>query len=147
MIPVSQFSLHAPLAEALADIPAAIMTGMWQTAKGPFLQHDAALAKRAYVSLGNFTKLQTVRRDPETFIDRKAPLTVDEAQRCPELLLKITRALDRDKRPARFLLSSSAAHLTRTTAVGAPDISGAHPTEPEPPSPGDMVTRRRSHRS
>jgi uncharacterized protein len=81
VIPVSHFSLHAPLADALASMPAIITTGMRQTGKSPFLQHDAALAKHAYASPGDFTKLRTVRSAPEAFIDRKAPLTVDEAQR------------------------------------------------------------------
>jgi predicted AAA+ superfamily ATPase len=96
------------LAEALADMPVVVMTGMRQTGKSTLLQQDATLAKRAYVSLDDFAQLDAARRDPEAFLDREGPLTVDEVQRCPELLLEIKRAVDRDRRPGRFLLSGSA---------------------------------------
>jgi len=100
--------LSIPLAEALADMPVVVMTGMRQTGKSTLLQRDAALAARAYVSLDDFAQLDAARRDPEAFLDREEPLTVDEAQRCPELLVEIKRAVDRDRRPGRFLLSGSA---------------------------------------
>ena len=100
--------MSIPLAEALADMPVVVMTGMRQTGKSTLLQRDAALAARAYVSLDDFAQLDAARRDPEAFLDREEPLTVDEAQRCPELLVEIKRAVDRDRRPGRFLLSGSA---------------------------------------
>ena len=100
--------MSVPLVEALADMPVVVMTGMRQTGKSTLLQQDAALAARAYVSLDDFAQLDAARRDPEAFLDREGPLTVDEAQRCPELLVEIKRAVDRDRRPGRFLLSGSA---------------------------------------
>ncbi len=90
-------ALSARLAEALADMPVVVMTGMRQTGKSTLLQQDATLAGRAYLSLDDFAQLETARRDPEAFLDRGGPLTVDEAQRCPELLLEIKRAVDRDR--------------------------------------------------
>lgn len=101
-------ALRAPLAESLADMPVVVMTGMRQTGKSTLLQQDAALAGRVYVSLDDFAQLEAARRDPEQFLERPGPLTVDEAQRCPELLGEIKRAVDRDRRPGRFLLSGSA---------------------------------------
>ncbi|HSB72971.1 MAG TPA: ATP-binding protein [Candidatus Methylomirabilis sp.] len=101
-------ALRAPLVEALANMPVVVMTGMRQTGKSTLLQQDAALAGRAYVSLDDFAQLEAARRDPEAFLGREGPLTVDEAQRCPELLLEIKRTVDRDRRPGRFLLSGSA---------------------------------------
>lgn len=100
--------MSVTLAEALADMPVVVMTGMRQTGKSTLLQRDAALAARAYVSLDDFAQLDAARRDPEAFLGREGPLTVDEAQRCPELLVEIKRAVDRDRRPGRFLLSGSA---------------------------------------
>jgi len=101
-------ALSTRLAEALADMPVVVMTGMRQTGKSTLLQQDAMLAGRAYLSLDDFAQLEAARRDPEAFLDREGPLTVDEAQRCPELLLEIKRSVDRDRRPGRFLLSGSA---------------------------------------
>ena len=101
-------ALSAQLAEALADMPVVVMTGMRQTGKSTLLQRDAALAARAYVSVDDFAQLDAARRDPDAFLGREEPLTIDEAQRCPELLVEIKRAVDRDRRPGRFLLSGSA---------------------------------------
>ena len=101
-------ALSAQLAAALADMPVVVMTGMRQTGKSTLLQRDATLAARAYVSLDDFAQLEAARRDPEEFLDRPGPVTIDETQRCPELLVEIKRAVDRDRRPGRFLLSGSA---------------------------------------
>ena len=48
------------------------------------------------------------RRDPEALLGGHGPLTLDEVQREPDLLLEIKRAIDRDRRPGRFLLTGSA---------------------------------------
>ncbi|MGH8738504.1 MAG: AAA family ATPase [Burkholderiales bacterium] len=48
-----------------------------------------------------------VARD-DALVAAKAPLTLDEVQRSPKLLLAVKRAVDRDRRPGRFLLSGSA---------------------------------------
>ncbi len=96
------------VAEALADMPVVIVTGMRQTGKSTLLQRDPRLAGREYVSLDDFAQLEAARRDPAAFLDREDPLSVDEAQRSPELLTEIKRAVDRDRRPGRFLLSGSA---------------------------------------
>ena len=101
-------ALSTQLAAALADMPVVVMTGMRQTGKSTLLQRDTTLAARAYVSLDDFAQLEAARRDPEEFLDRPGPITIDETQRCPELLVEIKRAVDRDRRPGRFLLSGSA---------------------------------------
>ena len=80
---------------------------MRQTGKSTLLQQDPRLAGREYVSLDDFAQLEAARRDPPAFLDRSGPLSVDEAHRCPELLTEIKRAVDRDRRPGRFLLSGS----------------------------------------
>ena len=100
-------ALSTQLAAALADMPVVVMTGMRQTGKSTLLQRDTTLAVRAYVSLDDFAQLEAARRDPEEFLDRPGPITIDETQRCPELLVEIKRAVDRDRRPGRFLLSGS----------------------------------------
>ena len=101
-------ALQRLLTEALANLPVVVMTGLRQTGKSTLLQRDPSLGDRVYVSLDEFAQLEAARRDPETFLRRDAPLTIDEAQRCPELLVEIKRAVDRDRRPGRFLLSGSA---------------------------------------
>ncbi|MBN1422585.1 MAG: ATP-binding protein, partial [Planctomycetes bacterium] len=94
--------------EALAEMPVVVVTGLRQAGKSTFLQCEPRVSDRAYLSLDDFAQLESARRDPEGFVDREGPVTIDEAQRCPELLTAIKRAVDRDRRPGRFLLSGSA---------------------------------------
>src|SRR3990172_5387516 len=101
-------ALGGLLRDALADMPAVVVTGLRQAGKSTFIQHEPFLAGRRYVSLDDFAQLLAARGDPEAFVRSDEPLTIDEAQRCPELLLAIKREVDRQRRPGRFLLSGSA---------------------------------------
>ena len=94
--------------DALADMPVVIVTGLRQAGKSTFLQHERGLGGRRYTSLDDFAQLAAARADPEAFVRTDEPLTIDEAQRCPELLTAIKREVDRRRRPGRFLLSGSA---------------------------------------
>ncbi len=94
--------------DALEAMPVAVLTGMRQTGKTTFLTHHPSLSERRYVSLDDFASLEAARRDPEGFIAGNRPLTIDEAQRCPELLTAIKIAVDDDRTAGRFLLSGSA---------------------------------------
>ena len=96
------------VAESLADMPVVVVTGLRQSGKSTFLQQEKALASRRYVTLDDFAQLAAARSDPEGFIRSDKPLTIDEAQKCPELLTAIKREVDRARRPGRFLLSGSA---------------------------------------
>lgn len=89
-------------------MPVVVVTGLRQTGKSTFLQHEPGLAGRRYLSLDEFALLDAAQRDPEAFVRAESPLTIDEAQRRPELLAAIKREVDRDRRPGRFLLSGSA---------------------------------------
>lgn len=94
--------------DSLAEMPVVIVTGLRQSGKSTFLQQEKALSARRYVTLDDFAQLGAARRDPEGFIQSDEPLTIDEAQKCPELLTAIKREVDRSRRPGRFLLSGSA---------------------------------------
>ena len=96
------------LLRALQDFPVVVITGPRQTGKTTLLRRDPALVKRRYVTLDEFAYLEAARRDPEALVRGDEPLTIDEAQRCPELLLAIKAEVDRRRKPGRFLLSGSA---------------------------------------
>ncbi len=96
------------LLHALAHMPVVVLTGMRQVGKSTLLQHQPELARRRYVSLDDFAHLEAARRDPEAFLAGDEPVTVDEAQKCPELLPVIKRLVDQQRVPGRFLLSGSA---------------------------------------
>lgn len=101
-------SLARPVREALADMPVVVVTGLRQAGKSTFLQNERGLKGRRYVTLDDFAQLEAARSDPEGFVHGDEPVTIDEAQRCPELLLAIKREVDRARQPGRFLLSGSA---------------------------------------
>lgn len=94
--------------EALQDMPVVVITGMRQSGKSTFLKMEAGLKGRRYVTLDDFAYLSAVREDPDSFIDTDTPLTIDEAQKCPEILTAIKKRVDKKRIPGQFLLSGSA---------------------------------------
>lgn len=101
-------ALAVRIREALEDMPVVVVTGLRQSGKSTLIERDPVLAGREHVTLDDFAQLDAARRDPEGFLRRERPLTVDEAQKCPELLTAVKLAVDRDRRPGRFVLSGSA---------------------------------------
>ena len=100
--------LLAPvIREALADTPVVCVLGPRQTGKTTLVQQLAP--DRAYISLDENNYHRTAVEDPEGFIaSLPDAVTLDEVQRAPALLPSIKRAVDRDRRPGRFLLTGSA---------------------------------------
>lgn len=98
------------LLAALSDTPAVMLVGPRQAGKSTLVQALAAGAHPAdYVTLDDLRTLNAARSDPVGMIDRAAgPLVIDEIQRAPELLLPVKAAIDRDRRPGRFILTGSA---------------------------------------
>ncbi|MFM9102121.1 MAG: ATP-binding protein [Cyanobium sp.] len=64
--------------------------------------------ERRYRTLDDFDVLAAARRDPEALVGGNAPITLDAVQREPSLLSAVKRAIDRDRRAGRFLLTGSA---------------------------------------
>jgi len=100
--------LAGPVLRALGDMPVVVVTGMRQVGKTTMLRREPALRQRRYVSLDDFATLEAARRSPETFVGGPDPMTIDEIQRCPDLLLAIKRHVDGQRAPGRYLLSGSA---------------------------------------
>lgn len=100
--------LTPTLLAALRTMPVVVVTGMRQVGKSTLLRRQPELAGRRYVSLDDFAQLEAARRDPEAFLAGSGAVTVDEAQKCPELLPVVKRMVDDDRTPGRFLLSGSA---------------------------------------
>ena len=114
-------ALEPTLKARLATFPVVVVTGARQTGKSTLareLEGDA----RTYLTLDDYDVLDQARRAPEALLTRGAPpsassadfdtatppLTLDEIQRAPDLLLAIKRAVDSRRTPGRFLLTGSA---------------------------------------
>lgn len=95
------------LAPRLGVMPAVVVTGARQTGKSTLVEHLLPGTRR-YHSLDDLDVLEAARRDPDSLLGGQQPITLDEVQREPRLLLAVKRAIDRDRRPGRFLLTGSA---------------------------------------
>src|SRR4051794_6526049 len=103
-------AITAPLLAALGDTPVVTVVGGRQTGKSTLVTGLADKGHLAeYVTLDDPTELAGARSDPVTFVERFAgPVIIDEVQRAPEIFLSVKAAVDRDRRPGRFLLTGSA---------------------------------------
>ena len=88
-------------------MPAVVVTGARQTGKTTLAQGLEAEGWR-YRTLDDPDILDAVRRDPESVLAGPGPMALDEVQRAPDLLHAVKLAIDRDRRPGRFLLTGSA---------------------------------------
>ena len=96
------------LIKALENMPVVVVTGMRQAGKSTMLLNHPGLKDRRYISLDDFAQLEAARKNPESLLGKGEAVTIDEAQRCPELLMAVKRAVDLERIPGRFLLSGSA---------------------------------------
>jgi predicted AAA+ superfamily ATPase len=97
------------LSEALADRPVVLLNGARQVGKSTLAQSLTKEDRAQYFTLDDATVLAAVTRDPAGFVAGLAgPVVLDEVQRAPELFLALKAAVDRDRRPGRFLLTGSA---------------------------------------
>lgn len=100
--------LTALIHQALQSLPVVVVTGLRQAGKTTFLQRDDRFQGRRYLTLDDFATLEAARSEPEALIEGDEPVTIDEVQRSPGLLLAIKKEVDRRREPGRFLLSGSA---------------------------------------
>lgn len=97
------------LIEALTDTPVTLLNGARQTGKSTLVKSLSMEHGRRYLTLDDRVTLAAAKNDPEGFVAGVNELvTLDEVQRAPELFLAIKAAVDRDRRPGRFLLTGSA---------------------------------------
>lgn len=98
----------ARLAEALADTPVVLIHGPRQCGKTWLAKAHGDAHGYAYFSFDDDNLLAAAQRDPVGFVaDLPPKVILDEVQRTPELFRAIKAAVDRERRPGRFLLTGS----------------------------------------
>ncbi len=109
--PMIQVRLAEPaLARALKTMPVVIITGARQTGKSTLVE-SAGGGSRRLLSLDDLLTRERARREPMALATEASPITIDEVQREPDLLLAIKRLVDLEgprRTPGRFLLTGSA---------------------------------------
>ncbi len=125
--------------DALGDTRVVIVNGARQTGKSTLAEHSLRGKPdvvRRY--LDDPRTLASALADPLAFLDAAGTMLIDEVQRAPELWLAIKNAVDRDPRPGRYLLTSSARLLGLSTLPDA--LPGRSETiELFPLSQGEIV--------
>ena len=97
----------AALAAAAKAMPVVVLTGARQTGKSTLAQ-TVDPPGRAYLTLDDLDVLDQALNDPEALVRRASPISLDEVQRAPGLLLAIKREVDRKRQRGRFFLTGSA---------------------------------------
>jgi predicted AAA+ superfamily ATPase len=95
------------LQEALGDTPVVALLGPRQSGKSTLA--ESLTPARTYITLDDEQTLRAAQDDPASFVaGLSGRVTIDEVQRAPGLMLAIKAAVDRDRKPGRFLLTGSA---------------------------------------
>lgn len=97
--------LQGQLKLALRTMPVVVLTGARQTGKTTLARN--LQPQRRYLTLDDLDVLDQARHNPDSLL-ANPPLTIDEAQRAPELLLAIKRRVDKARNPGDFLITGSA---------------------------------------
>jgi hypothetical protein len=97
--------LTRQLQAALKALPVVVLTGARQTGKTTLAL--SLPQKRTFVSLDDLGVLGQAHSDPDSLLASR-PVTLDEVQRAPELLLPVKRQVDRQRKAGDFLLTGSA---------------------------------------
>lgn len=94
---------------ALADTPVVAINGARQVGKSTLARQLWQRAGGQVITLDDETQRDAALADPRGFVDRMfdGPLIIDEVQRVPELFRAVKAAVDRDRRPGRFILTGS----------------------------------------
>ena len=97
------------LVEALKDTPVVLLHGSRQSGKTTLAQWVGDQRGYAYFNFDDDVARSSAVADPAGFVAELPPRVIlDEVQRVPELFAAIKLAVDRDRRPGRFLLTGSA---------------------------------------
>lgn len=104
--------------ELLDTFPAVVVQGARQVGKSTFAELLVEDRSAVLVTLDDEGPRAAAAEDPAAFVNQ-APtgtLVIDEIQRAPQLILAIKAAIDRDRRPGRFVLTGSSDRSIRPSS-------------------------------
>ena len=120
------------LEEALIDTPVVLLHGPRQCGKTTLARMVGDAAGYEYITFDDDVQLASAQTDPVGFVaDLPDKTVLDEIQRVPALFLALKSAVDRDRRPGRFILTGSANVLLvpklADSLAGRVEIQRLHP--------------------
>ena len=102
------------LNDRLKTMPVVVVGGARQTGKTTLVKKIIP-SKRQFFSLDEPEILEMAYRQPLSLLKGNQPITIDEVQKCPKLLLAIKQIVDDNQRVGQFLLTGSANLLLTKT--------------------------------
>lgn len=108
--------LRPRVEEALSDTRIVVLQGARQVGKSTLAELIAQERRSLTVTLDDVDVRRFASGDPAGFVAQfpEGLLVIDEVQRVPGLIVALKAAVDRDKRPGRFLVTGSANLLDLT---------------------------------
>lgn len=102
-------TLERTIHDDLDRSPAVTVMGARQVGKSWLCRRIASARGMVYRTLDDSDLRRQAVADPEGFLADlgDTPAVIDEIQRAPDILLAVKAAIDRDRRPGRFLLTGS----------------------------------------
>ena len=95
--------------QAMSDTPVVLLNGARQTGKTTLAQAIAARGGTQYFTLDDSATFSLAAGDPSGFVrNLSGPVVLDEIQKVPDLFPAIKLAVDKNRQPARFLLTGLA---------------------------------------
>ncbi|MFT4215959.1 MAG: ATP-binding protein [Micropruina sp.] len=96
--------------DALSDTRVVVLQGARQVGKSTLAEHIAGRRTSYLTTLDDSDVRRFASADPVGFVAQfpEGLLVIDEVQRVPELIVALKAAVDRDKRPGRYLITGSA---------------------------------------
>ena len=99
--------IESLLGKALAAFPVVAVAGARQVGKTTLVRELCPGRQRRYHTLDSLDILSQAQENPDSLLE-ELPVTLDEVQRAPELLLAVKRAVDRRRVAGGILLTGSA---------------------------------------
>lgn len=94
--------------QRLLDLfPVVAVVGARQVGKTTLCRHLLDV-DRDYFNLDDYDTLNLANKNPDSILLRDKPVTIDEIQRSPQLLLRIKSIVDKNKKNGQFLITGSA---------------------------------------
>lgn len=93
------------LLHLIGHFPCLLLFGARQCGKTTLVSRTAVSAGRKYLTFDDLEVLAAARSDPDAFLDQAERITIDGVQRFPEIFVRVKRAVDRERKPGRFLLT------------------------------------------